>query len=104
MLTQEDRDQTVKGQAGRGHGAETLSAMTGFCIENMGLQRLWTQVHAGNAVSSKMLEKCGYAREGLTGQGKTVNSRCDYFVYGILPSNIYQHTDSGLYAKQKTVG
>ena len=37
--------------------------------------------------SQKMLEKCGYTREGLIRQGKMVNTWCDYYIYGILVSD-----------------
>ena len=30
-----------------------------------GLERIWAQVHEDNIGSLKMLEKCGYKREGL---------------------------------------
>ena len=38
--------------------------------------------------SQKMLEKCGYTREGLIRQGKIVNMWCDYYIYGILVSDV----------------
>ena len=36
----------------------------------------------------RMLEKCGYKREGLIRQGKMVNTWCDYYIYGILPDDV----------------
>ncbi|MCR5448429.1 MAG: GNAT family N-acetyltransferase [Solobacterium sp.] len=85
-----------KEKHGKGYGTEALSAMTRFCFENTELQRLWTQVDVRNTGSVKMLEKCGYSKEGLIRQGKMVNTWCDYYVYGILASDIQQHTNSGL--------
>ena len=55
---------------GKGYGTEALSAMTKFCFENTELKRLWTEVDTRNIASQKMLEKCGYTREGLIRQGK----------------------------------
>ncbi len=72
----------------QGYGTEALSAMTRFCFENTELQRLWTQVDIRNTASSRMLEKCGYTREGMIRQGKMVNSWCDYYIYSILSSDI----------------
>ena len=72
----------------RGYGTEALSAMTGFCFENTELKRLWTQVDVRNTASVRMLEKCGYTREGLIRQGKMVNTWCDHYIYGILASDI----------------
>ena len=72
---------------GNGYGTEALSAMTKFCFENAELKRLWTEVNTRNIASQKMLEKCGYTREGLIRQGKMVNTWCDYYIYGILSSD-----------------
>ncbi|MBO7700299.1 MAG: GNAT family N-acetyltransferase [Eubacteriaceae bacterium] len=77
-----------KEKHGRGYGTEALSAMTGFCFENTELKRLWTQVDVRNTASVRMLEKCGYTREGLIRQGKMVNTWCDHYIYGILASDI----------------
>ena len=72
---------------GNGYGTEALSAITKFCFENTELKRLWTEVDTRNIASQKMLEKCGYTREGLIRQGKMVNTWCDYYIYGILSSD-----------------
>ncbi len=72
---------------GKGYGTEALSAITGFCFEHTELQRLWTETDVRNIPSQKILEKCGYIREGLIRQGKMVNTWCDYYIYGILASD-----------------
>ena len=69
---------------GRGYGIEALTAMTRFCFDHTELRRLWTKVDVRNTASRRMLEKCGYTREGLIRQGKMVNTWCDYYIYGIL--------------------
>ena len=71
---------------GKGYGTEALSEMTRFCFENTQLQRLWTKVDVRNIPSQRMLEKCGYIKEGLIRQGKMTNTWCDYYIYGILSS------------------
>lgn len=73
---------------GQGYGTESLSAMTKFCFENTELKRLWTEVDVRNTASCRILEKCGYTREGLIRQGKMVNTWCDYYIYGILSADI----------------
>ena len=73
---------------GKGYGTEALSAMTRFCFERTELRRLQAEVDARNVPSQRMLEKCGYRREGLIRQGKMVNTWCDYFIYGILSSDL----------------
>jgi ribosomal-protein-alanine N-acetyltransferase len=72
----------------QGYGSEALASMTRFCFENTELQRLWAQVDARNLSSQKMLEKCGYTKEGLVRQGRMVNSWCDYYLYGMLKSDV----------------
>jgi len=72
---------------GKGFGTEALSAMTRFCFENTELKRLWTEVDVRNIPSQRMLEKCGYTKEGLIRQGKMVNTWCDYFIYGKLSTD-----------------
>ena len=72
---------------GKGYGTEALSEMTRFCFENTQLQRLWTKVDVRNIPSQRMLEKCGYIKEGLIRQGKMTNTWCDYYIYGILSSD-----------------
>ncbi len=73
---------------GKGYGTESLSAMTRFCFERTELKRLWTKVDVRNTASCRILEKCGYTREGLIRQGKMVNTWCDYYIYGILDTDI----------------
>lgn len=80
----------AKDKHNKGYGTEALLAMTRFCFANTELQRLWTQVDVRNTASSRMLEKCGYIKEGMTRQGKMVNTRCDYYIYGILASDFGQ--------------
>lgn len=72
---------------GEGFGTEALAAMTDFCFSHTELQRLWTEVDVRNIASQKVLEKCGYTREGLIRQGKMVNVWCDYYIYGILAAD-----------------
>ena len=75
---------------GKGYGTEALSAMTEFCFEHTELQRLWAEVDIHNIPSKRILEKSGYTQEGLIRQGKMVNSWCDYYIYGILASDLLQ--------------
>lgn len=73
---------------GQGYGTEALAAMTAFCFTHTELQRLWTEVDARNLPSQRILEKCGYQREGLIRQGKMVNTWCDYYIYAILKTDL----------------
>ena len=73
---------------GLGYGTEALSAMTRFCFECTELQRLCAEVDVRNVASWRMLEKCGFVREGLIRQGKMVNTWCDYYIYGMLKADV----------------
>ena len=79
-----------KKHQGKGYASESLKGMTKFCFENTELKRLWTQVDVRNIASWKVLEKCGYTREGLIRQGKMVNTWCDHYIYAILKEDLEQ--------------
>ncbi len=63
---------------------EALKAAVEFCFTNTEIQRLWTDVDARNTASGRVLEKCGFTREGLIRQGKFNLTYCDYYLYGML--------------------
>jgi ribosomal-protein-alanine N-acetyltransferase len=69
---------------GQGLTTEALRAAVQFCFEQTELQRLWSEVDARNIASRKVLEKCGFTREGLIRQGKMNLTYCDYYIYGML--------------------
>ena len=73
---------------GMGFGTEALSAMIRFCFANTELKRLWAEVDVRNIPSQRMLEKCGFQREGLIRQGKMVSTWCDYYIYGMLSGDL----------------
>lgn len=72
---------------GQGYATEALGEILRFCFEHTELQRLWTDVDIENAASVRVLEKCGFRREGLIRQGKMVSSWCDYYIYAMLKSD-----------------
>jgi len=69
---------------GKGLGTETLERIIRFCFEETELQRLWTDVDIRNIASVRMVEQCGFIREGTIRQGKMVSTWCDYHLYGLL--------------------
>ncbi|MBQ9718328.1 MAG: GNAT family N-acetyltransferase [Clostridia bacterium] len=69
---------------GQGITTEALHRTAEFCFENTELQRLWTDVDIRNTASYKVLEKCGFIREGFIRQGKMSLTFCDYYIYGML--------------------
>lgn len=73
---------------GKGYASEALDAMVRFCFTETELKRLWTDVDTRNIASVRVLEKCGFTREGLIRQGKMVSTWCDYYIYGLLRTDI----------------
>lgn len=68
----------------QGIATEALAAVVKFIYENTELDRLWTDVDCRNTASWRVLEKCGFVREGMIRQGKMVSTYCDYYIYGML--------------------
>lgn len=77
-----------KAYHGQGYATEAVKAIVRFCFEHTELQRIWTDVDVRNIASCRVLEKCGFTREGTIRQGKMVSTWCDYHLYGILRSDI----------------
>ena len=77
---------------GKGYASESLEAMVRFCFTHTELMRLWTDVDTRNSASCRVLEKCGFQREGLIRQGKMVSSWCDYYIYGLLRDEFHVET------------
>lgn len=69
---------------GNSYTTEALQAVIKFCFTKTELQRIWSDVTKENIASCRVLEKCGFKREGLIRQGKMVLSYCDYYIYGII--------------------
>jgi len=65
-----------------------MKAIIDFCFTHTELQRIWADVDVRNIGSWKVLEKCGFTREGMIRQGKMVNTWCDYYIYGLLKTDI----------------
>ncbi len=76
-----------------GYAGEAVEAMIGFCFENTELQRIWTDVDVNNMASIRMLERCGFRKEGTIRQGKMVSTWCDYHLYAILKSDLDNRDD-----------
>ncbi len=73
---------------GKGYASEALGTMVQFCFSQTQLQRLWTDVDIRNTASIHVLEKCGFTREGLIRQGKMASTWCDYYIYGLLKTDV----------------
>lgn len=72
----------------QGIATKVMKTIIDFCFTHTELQRIWTDVDIRNIGSWKVLEKCGFTREGMIRQGKMVNTWCDYYIYGLLKTDI----------------
>lgn len=69
---------------GKGYATEAIKCAMRFCFTQTELKRIWTDVDVRNTASCRVLEKCGFTREGMIRQGKMVSTWCDYYIYGML--------------------
>ncbi len=73
---------------GQGYGMEALRETVHFCFSQTELRRLWSDVDVRNIASCRMLERCGFTREGMVRQEKMVSVWCDYYLHGILKEDL----------------
>lgn len=70
---------------GKGYGREAGQALVEMGFGELGLARLWARVHAGNEASRRVLERLGFAHEGiLRGHVVREGERRDCLLYGKL--------------------
>ena len=63
---------------------EALKEVVRFIFENTEIERLNGRADVRNVASNKVMEKCGFIKEGTIRQGKMVSVYCDYNIYGML--------------------
>ena len=67
--------------------SEALQQAIDFVFTETELQRLEASADVRNIASLRVLEKCGFVREGTVRQGKMVSVYCDYAIFGLLRSD-----------------
>ncbi|MBE5815393.1 MAG: GNAT family N-acetyltransferase [Clostridiales bacterium] len=67
---------------------EALQQAVRFVFEQTELERLEATVDVRNTASVRVLEKCGFVKEGTIRQGKMVSTYCDYHVFGLLRQDL----------------
>ena len=67
---------------GLGITTDALRCAVRFIFEEATIQRLNASADIRSAGSNRVLEKCGFIR-----QGKMVSVYCDYHIYGLLKSD-----------------
>ena len=68
----------------QGFATESMTAVIEFIFSKTEMKRLNGRADVRNIASNRVLEKCGFIKEGTIRQGKMVRVYCDYNVYGLL--------------------
>lgn len=74
----------------RGFATESLSAVIDFIFTKTEIKRLNASADIRNIASNRVLEKCGFIKEGTIRQGKMLSTYCDYNIYGLLDEDVKQ--------------
>jgi [ribosomal protein S5]-alanine N-acetyltransferase len=70
---------------GQGHATEAVRAMLRWAYDALDLNRVEAELDTRNAASARVLEKLGFAREGLRREDCVVNGEVsDSWIYGLL--------------------
>lgn len=72
----------------QGLATESLQAVIDFIFRKTEMKRLNATADVRNIASNRVLEKCGFIKEGTIRQGKMVSTYCDYNIYGLLDEDI----------------
>ena len=68
---------------GKGYGSAALKAFTAYVAERFEFTRIFALIFAHNTASGRILEKCGYVREGFTRQSVIKDGVIhDEYLYG----------------------
>jgi RimJ/RimL family protein N-acetyltransferase len=76
---------------GRGVGTRAVRLVAAWAFTGLGLGRLAALVETDNLASTRLLERCGFVREGLLRlhmEGRA-GRRVDSFIYGLLPEDLW---------------
>lgn len=80
---------------GQGIASEAVKAFCEFCFRELGYKKLYGGVLDPNKGSLRVLEKCGFKKEGLLRQEVVKNGVCyDVHHYGLLASDVYLAEES----------
>lgn len=79
---------------GQGVCTEALRRAVRFIFTETALDRLHAQADVRNTGSVRVLEKCGFLREGCIRHGKMVSQYCDYYIYGMIKDDFWKGRDS----------
>jgi RimJ/RimL family protein N-acetyltransferase len=74
---------------GRGVSRSAVLLLSRWALRDLGVARVEALVHTSNAVSQRLVESCGFVREGVLRSFHSHNGcRGDYTVSSLLPSDV----------------
>ena len=73
---------------GKGYATSAVKQVCRYVFDHTDILRIFAEPFARNAASCRVLEKCGFTREGLVRQGKFNQVYCDYYLYGLLKEDL----------------
>ncbi len=74
-----------QGQVGKGYMTEAVRLMVTVAFTQLGLHRIEANVMPGNAASIRVLEKCGFTREGMSRSYLRIAGRWeDHYHYTVV--------------------
>jgi len=75
--------------AGHGYMTEGMGLVLNYAVENLGLHRLEVNIQPGNAASRRLVQKCGFRREGFSPEYLQIGGKwCDHERWAILDKEI----------------
>lgn len=80
---------------GNGYAPEALAAVVDFIFTHTELDRLHATADVRNIASNRVLEKCGFVREGTVRHGKMVSTYCDYHIWSMLREDFTARPEEG---------
>lgn len=76
-----------KGERGKGYGSDAVLALLEYAFNELRLHCVYCRIKADNEISKKMVEKCGFIKEGCLRSRVFKNGvYADFFEYSILQS------------------
>ena len=78
----------------QGITTEALKGAIDFIFRNTELNRLHANANVKNYRSNRVLEICGFTKEGTIRHGKMVREYCDYNIWGLLREDYEAERDS----------
>ena len=80
----------VPNKRGQGYATEMVKTIVQICFEKIELTRIGANVNPENKESCKLLERCGFTKEGVIRkyQRATDGELVDMAVYGVIPGEV----------------